>query len=113
MEEQYNGPYKERLNELNERLKELISHSSMWAKSGGMGGKMAMQAQQEIEDLKAERTRILNGTQEKYEQIQDKINELKELKRQCHIIQFIKKKQLDNEITQYQKQQNELSKRTK
>ena len=60
--------------------------------------RMAMQASQEIIDLQAEKMRILNGSQEKIDKLQNKINELKELKAQCHLINFVKRYKLNKEI---------------
>ena len=41
--------------ELEDRIQKLIEHRSMWGHAGGMGGRMAMQATQEIKELKMQR----------------------------------------------------------
>lgn len=60
MEEKYEGPYKQRLIEIDARVADLLSHMSMWGKAGA--GRMAMEASKEIDELNAEKNRILNGT---------------------------------------------------
>ena len=106
MEENYNGPYKRRLYEIDVRIEDLKIHMGMWGRAGG--GRMAMEAIREINNLKAEKERILNGTQEKYEEIEAKIKELKELRAQCLAINFIKKTRLKKEIGNYEEQKRRI-----
>ena len=101
--------YKARLVEIDDRIEGLKSHMSMWSKAGG--GKMSMEALSEINALKAEKDRIINGTQEKIDEIQGHIRDLEQLKAQCHAINFIKRMQLNSKIKMYEKQKSKLMKR--
>ena len=101
--------YKSRLVEIDNRINDLTAHLSMWSRAGG--GKMAMQAVVEIDSLKAEKERILDGSQVKIDKIQEQINELKNLKAQCHAINFIKKMKLNSEIKGYEQEKSGLMKR--
>jgi len=101
--------YKNRLIEIDDRIKDLNAHMSMWSRAGS--GKMAMQATTELELLKAERERILDGTQVRVDEIQNKINELKELRTQCKIISFIKKHNLNKQIKGYETEKSNIFKR--
>ena len=78
--------YESRLIEIDNRIEALKSHMFMWARAGG--GKMSMEALSEINALKAEKDRIINGTQEKIDEIQGHIRDLEQLKAQCHTINF-------------------------
>lgn len=98
--------YEERIAEIDARIADLNAHRGMWAKSGG--GKMAMQAVTEIEELKAEKARIMDGSQKKIDKIQEHISELQQLKAQCHMIDFMKKMKLNGEIKNCEKQKNGL-----
>ena len=106
MQENQNTQYANRIKEIDERIEGLKSHMSMWGRAGA--GKMAMKALDEIESLTNEKNRILNGTQEKYEDLQSKIEELKKLKAQCLFINFIKKNKLEKEIISYEEQKNKI-----
>ena len=70
--------YKNRLVEIDNRINDLTAHMTMWNRAGG--GRMAMQAVAEIDSLKAEKERILDGSQVKIDNIQEQINGLKNLK---------------------------------
>ena len=109
MEKNYEGPYKERLVEIEERIEDLKAHMNMWSRAGG--GRMSMQAISEIDSLEAEKARILDGSQEKIDKIQGHISELQQLKAQCHAINFIKKMKLNNEIKGYEKEKSMIMKR--
>ena len=100
MEEKYNGPYAQRLNEIDKRIEQLENHRTIWGRAGA--GTLSMQADEEINCLKEEKNRILNGTQEEYEKIESKIEELKRLRNQCSFINFIKKNKLTKEINSYE-----------
>lgn len=85
-----------RIHEIDKILEELTSHRSMWAKSGGMGGKMALEANNRIEELKREREALLNdtnniGISKKYALLR----ELKELRKEAS---FLKKMKYNFEI---------------
>ena len=109
MSDKYHGPYEGRLIEIDERIADLNEHITMWSRAGG--GRMAMQAVSEINSLKEEKDRILNGTQEKIDVIQDKIEELRLLKQQCKIINFVKKINLNKEIKKYELEKSSIIKR--
>ena len=55
------GAKQNRINEIDERIKWLKQHATMWAKAGGRGGMMAMKAYSEIDELKLERYGLING----------------------------------------------------
>lgn len=101
--------YVNRLAEIEQRIADLNAHRSMWSRAGG--GKMSMEALSEINALKAEKDRIINGTQEKIDEIQGHIRDLEQLKAQCHAISFIKKMKLSNEIKGYEQQKSSFMKR--
>lgn len=100
--------YKARLVEIDDRIASLKSHMSMWSRAGS--DKMSMEALREINTLKAEKARIMNGTQEKIDEFQEHISELEQLKAQCHALNFIKKMRLNSEIKGYQKQKSRFIK---
>ena len=104
-----NEKYTNRLVEIDNRIEDLTSHMGMWGRAGG--GKMAMQAVGEIDLLKAEKERILNGNQEKIDKLEEQISELRKLKAQCHVINFIKKMNLNNKIKGYEEQKSRFMKR--
>ena len=106
MKEEYNGPYQKRLNEIDERIANLETHIPMWSKAGA--GEKSARALEEISALKKEKERILNGTQEEYEKIESKIAELKQLKEQCLLLEFIKKNRLTKEINNYETKRSNL-----
>ena len=66
----YEKKYAKRLREIDDRIDHLSSHMTMWGRAGGRGGAMAMQALGEINELKREKERILNGTQAKIDEIE-------------------------------------------
>lgn len=71
-----------RIKEIEERIKDLEAHSIMWARAGGRGGKMALQADAEIKELKLEKEDLINGTNKlpiyKFEKEIDRLKSLKE-----------------------------------
>lgn len=95
--------------EIDNRIEDLTAHMSLWSRAGG--GKMVMQAVEEINSLKAEKARILDGSQVKIDKIEAQISELKKMKVQCYAIDFIKKLKLNNEIKGYEKQKSGIMKR--
>ena len=58
-----------KIEEIKNRIEELREHQTMWARSGGVGGKMALKAESEIAELKKTIVRIKNGTQDEYERL--------------------------------------------
>lgn len=104
MSEQYTGEYASRLYEIDARIADLKAHMSMWGRAGGRGGAMAMQAVSEINELKAEKERILNGTQAKIEKISKKIKSLQEQKQQVAKINLIKQAQLNKQIREQEEE---------
>lgn len=104
MSEQYTGEYASRLYEIDARIEDLKAHMSMWGRAGGRGGAMAMQAVSEINELKAEKERILNGTQAKIDKISKKIKSLQEQKQQVAKINLIKQAQLNKQIREQEEE---------
>ena len=104
MSEQYTGEYASRLYEIDARIEDLKAHMSMWGRAGGRGGAMAMQAVSEINELKAEKERILNGTQAKIDKISKKIKSLQEQKQQVAKINLIKQAQLNTQIREQEEE---------
>ena len=104
MSEQYTGEYASRLYEIDARIEDLKAHMSMWGRAGGRGGAMAMQAVSEINELKAEKERILNGTQAKIDKISKKIKSLQEQKQQVAKINLVKQAQLNKQIRQQEEE---------
>ena len=109
----YDGPYKERLVEIDNRISGLNKQRLMWAKAGGVGGSMAMQAIGEIKNLEAEKRRILDGSQLKVEELQNKIEKLKMLRAQCKVINFIKKTKLKKQIEDCENEKYNIIRRSK
>ena len=103
--------YQRRLLEIDKRIEDLENHITMWLKAGGRGSRMAGDARQEIANLKLEKERILDGTQEKIDKIEEKIAELKVLKSQCKALQILKKAKINKEINYYEVQEAQTLKR--
>lgn len=103
-EQQYTGEYVSRLYEIDARIEDLKAHMSMWGRAGGRGGAMAMQAVSEINELKAEKERILNGTQAKIDKISKKIKSLQEQKQQVAKINLIKQSKLNKQIREQEEE---------
>ena len=53
---------KQKILEIEDRIEDLRDHQSMWRRAGGMGGRMAMDANQEIKDLEMIKGDLENGT---------------------------------------------------
>ena len=51
-----------KIEELEARIADLELHKDMWFRAGGMGGRMALQAMEEIDDLKLELEDLKKGT---------------------------------------------------
>lgn len=107
----YEGPYAERLNEIDKRIEDLKEHRRMYVNSGGQGLRMAVQVDNDIYELREEKIRIMNGTQEKIDKLEKKINELKLLKNQCKMINFIKKMKINKEVYEYEEEMEQILKR--
>lgn len=101
--------YEDRLVEIDARIADLKAHRRMWIRASSPD--IAIQAVREIDALNAEKSRILDGSQEKIDKIQEHICELQQLKAQCHAVNFIKKIKLNGEIKGYEKQKKIIMKR--
>ena len=106
MQNTYEGPDAQRLSEIDERIKGLQMHASVFGKAGR--GNASIKMYDEINELNKEKARILNGTQEQYEAIDSKLAELKRLRAQCLFINFIRKSQLKKEIQNYEEQKRAI-----
>ena len=109
-----NPEKKEQLDKVEKKIKDLEEHRHMWFKAGGMGGRMAMDATTEIEDLKILRSDIINGTNHyaKIEEYREAVEELKRLKAKREKATFFKKFKIDKEIKE-QEQITQDYKKTK
>ena len=106
-----NKNYEERLIEIDNKIEDLKEHKKMFVTAGGHGLKMALQVDEDIYKLEEEKSRIQNGTQEKVDQIADKINELKLLKAQCKAINFIKKTKINKKVHSYEQEMEQILRR--
>lgn len=93
----------ERIQEIDERIKGLSEHASMWARAGGRGGMMAMDAQAEIIQLKLEREDLINGTNKlRIHNIENELERLTYLKRDAFVFKRLmynsKIKKLEKEL---------------
>ncbi len=92
-----------RIKEIDERIVLLKDHMVMWGRAGGMGGRMAMQANQEIKELEIEKSDLINGTNNLA--ILKKEKEIKRLKALKEEAMFLKRIKYSKEIS---KQEEEL-----
>ncbi len=91
-----------RIREIDKRIDDLISHRSMWASSGGMGGNMAMKANDEIEELRKEKEDLLNDTDNiGIDKKHARLRELNELRETAN---FLKKMKYNSEIKKVEEQ---------
>ena len=97
---------KEELEKIEERIEDLKLHRGMWAKAGGVGGKMALQAITEIKLLEIKRDDIINGTNN-YE-ITLKENEIKSLKHLKEQANILKKRKYSKQIKQSEEELENL-----
>ena len=96
--EMNDGEKEKRIREIDERIKGLEEHRTMWARSGGAGGRMAMQAIAEISDLNLEKQDLLTGSNSlKIKKIRQEITRLEALKKQAR---FFKKRAYTKELEQ-------------
>lgn len=103
-----NEEKEEMIREINRRINGLSEHRIMWSRAGGMGGKMAMQASQEIHELKMQRDDLINGTHEfEIYKLEKEIKRLKLLRDDAILLQ---KRKLNKEI---KKKEEELKIYTK
>lgn len=107
----YEGPYAERLIEIDKQIEDLKERRRIYVNSGGQGLRMAVQADNDIYNLKEEKIRIMDGTEEKIEQLQKKINELNILKNQCKMINFIQKRKINKEVYACEEEMEQILKR--
>ncbi len=96
----------ERIKQIDERIKELEEHMTMWRKAGGVGGNMALTASSEINKLRQEKEDILSGKDvERISKIQLEISRLM-LAREKAII--FKKRKYDSEIKELESELQSL-----
>lgn len=93
----------ERVRELDGRIADLKKHESMWAKAGGHGGMMAMNANAEVKELELEREDLINGTSKlAIYRIEKELERLTYLRRDANIFQRMsynsKIKKLEKEL---------------
>ena len=93
----------ERIKELDERITGLKEHASMWAKAGGRGGMMAMDARAEVKELELERYDLINGTNKlAIYRIEKELERLTYLRRDASVFQRVvynsKIKKLEKEL---------------
>ena len=93
----------ERVRELDKRIADLKEHASMWAKSGGRGGMMAMNAHAEVKELELERYDLINGTNKlAIYRIEKELERLTYLRRDANMFQRMsynsKIKKLEKEL---------------
>jgi len=93
----------ERIKEIDERIKDLQAHMEMWEKVGGRGGMMAMNAHEELKELKLEREDLINGTNKlAIYRIEKELQRLTYLRRDANVFQRIgynsKIKKLEKEL---------------
>ena len=100
----YEKKYAKRLKEIDDRIEHLSSHMTMWSRAGGRGGAMAMQALGEINELKREKERILNGTQAKIDELEQQIEILKSIKRRISKLNIFKQMEYSKEIKEQEQQ---------
>lgn len=101
---EYEKKYAKRLKEIDDRIEHLKDHMTMWSRAGGRGGAMAMQALGEINELKREKERILNGTQAKIDDIEQQIEILKSIKRRISKLNIFKQMEYTKEIKEQEQQ---------
>ncbi|MBQ3436085.1 MAG: hypothetical protein IJH13_03620 [Bacilli bacterium] len=88
----------QRIAEIDERIHDLREHGSMWAKAGGVGGRMAAQAYGEIKDLEMEKDDLINGTNNLgIKRKEEEIRQLKALRKEAN---FLKRMKYNKQITQ-------------
>lgn len=57
-----NEAKQKRIEELDKAIADLREHMVMWGRAGGVGGRMAMQAYGQLQELELEREDLVNGT---------------------------------------------------
>lgn len=96
--------YATRIKEIDARIDDLKAHMTMWSRAGGRGGAMAMQAYGEIKELEREKERILNGTQEKIDAIEQEIEILKKLKNRISKLKVFRQLELSQAIKEQEQE---------
>lgn len=80
----------ERIKEIDERIAGLKEHATMWAKAGGRGGMMAMDARAEVKELELEREDLINGTNKlAIYKIEKELERLTYLRRDANVFQRV------------------------
>jgi len=93
----------ERIKEIDERIVDLKEHATMWARAGGRGGMMAMDARAEVKELELEREDLINGTNKlAIYRIEKELERLTYLRRDANVFQRVvynsKIKKLEKEL---------------
>ena len=88
------------------KINELKSQRGMWAKAGGVGGRMALQAMSEIKLLEIKRDDIIYGTH-RYE-VCLKEKEIKSLKLLREQATFLKRRKYSKQIKQSEEELENL-----
>lgn len=96
--------YAARVKEIDARIDDLKVHMTMWGRAGGRGGSMAMQALGEINELKREKERILNGTQEKIDNLEQEIEILRKLKNRISKLKVFRQLELSKTIKEQEQE---------
>ena len=95
--------------EIDDRIEDLRYHQSAWGHAGGVGGRMAMDAHQEIKDLEMLKSDLENGTHN-YE-IQEIERNIKRLKALRDDAIFFKKGKFKKEIAEKEQELETLKTR--
>ncbi len=103
--EELEPKYKKRVEEIEERIKGLKEHQTMWRKAGGVGPRMALDAQREISELESEKRRILSGLQQHIDSVKETKETLELLKKKNSIL---KRNKYSKEIKKLDKELDEL-----
>ncbi len=93
--------YASRIVWIDDRIKALEEHRTMWARAGGVGGRMAMQAIREVAELKEEKARIYKGTQQKIDIIREKMEKIDRELVETSRLHFIKRLMLKKQQEKY------------
>ena len=71
MSKELSPKYMKRIEEIDKKIEEIRNNQEIWKNEGGVGPRKALAANAEINDLLAEKKAILNGTQEKIDNIKE------------------------------------------
>ncbi len=71
MSKELSPKYMKRIEEIDKKIEEIRNNQEIWKNEGGVGPRKALAANAEIDNLLAEKKAILNGTQEKIDNIKE------------------------------------------